>query len=483
MEPADKSQMVHCFPEHVRKHVVEILKTGNVNEECLTNEDIIFYLEVSSMSPALKDACERKLLNSTGIFDCFEIVIMADKFKLLLLKKEALSQIVANFQHIWSADSFQYLNNTLLEDICQIDEVANHSDIFMALEKWLDCKHETRFKTYCKLLEIVQRQRTPHKLSCNTRSYTLYHVMFMMSSAKSKHTVVTAVFNCDGELVCHRNLFKSTDIKEDFSVACVQKNEKDAPYVYISSGKHVSKYDPVVNKHEHCDHLIHTRTGNSLVSLGDHLYCIGGHHNENNVNEIEELDTRHHRHKLLMKTSWKTVAKIPDNISLQSAPCVVYESKIFIIGETTNGSQVATSIVVFNPDEKSVQIVAEFPKQLSECKAVIHGTNIYIASSKGYFVKFDRESNIFVSCSDLPNKGRHFGIYGERNKIYTVGGTSDDNNIGGFEKNEYDIETDTWKRVRYLPCNLPIYGNCDIKVPSYTSVIPFYDTPCKEIKP
>jgi hypothetical protein len=74
-------------------------------------------------------------------------------------------------------------------------------------------------------------------------------------------------------------------------------------------------------------------------------------------------------------------------------------------------------------------------------------------------------------------------MYGERNKIYTVGGTSDDNNIGRFEKDEYDIETDTWKRVRGLPCNLPIYGNCDIKVPSYTSVIPFYDTPCKEIKP
>jgi hypothetical protein len=80
--------MVHCFPEHVRKHVVEILKTGNVNEEYLTNEDILFYLEVSSMSPALKDACEKKLLNNIGIFDCFEIVIMADKFKLLLLRKK-----------------------------------------------------------------------------------------------------------------------------------------------------------------------------------------------------------------------------------------------------------------------------------------------------------------------------------------------------------------------------------------------------------
>lgn len=135
MEPTDKSAMVHCFPEHVRKHVVEILKTGNVNEEYLTNEDILFYLEVSSMSPALKDACEKKLLNSIGIFDCFEIVIMADKFKLLLLRKKAISQIVANFQHLWTSDSFQYLTRTLLEDICQIDEVAKHSDIFMALEK------------------------------------------------------------------------------------------------------------------------------------------------------------------------------------------------------------------------------------------------------------------------------------------------------------------------------------------------------------
>jgi hypothetical protein len=101
--------------------------------------------------------------------------------------------------------------------------------------------------------------------------------MLMSSAAKSKNTVVTAVFNCDGDLVCHRKLFKSTDIKDGFSVACVQKDESDAPYVFISSGKRVFRYDPMLNKEETCASLNHTRNDSSLVAFGDCVYAIGAY--------------------------------------------------------------------------------------------------------------------------------------------------------------------------------------------------------------
>lgn len=477
----DKCEIVQSFPEHVRKEVVEILKTGIVKQECLTKEDILFYLEVSSMSPTLKTACEDKLRETIDMNNCFHALEIADKYGLLLLKKETVAFLVENFQNLWMLECFQSLSETTIETMCQIELIAHHSDIYLALEKWFEDKHESRLKVYCKLLEIVQKQRGPKKDSTESKNYSVYHAVIMISTTKSKNSLVTVVFNCDGEVVCHRNLFKSNEIYEDLAVACVQKDETEAPYVYMASGKHVFRYDPIVNKQENCAHLIYFRTNGSLVSLGDFIYAVGGHNNGNNVTEIEELDTKHQRKLPLIGSSWKVVATIPENITLISAPCVTHNNQIYIIGQSSNDDQVSTAVIGFNPSEKSIAVIAEYPKTCFECKATIHGSNIYIASSEGYFFKFDIKTNIFASCSDLPNKGRHFGIYTEGDLIYLIGGTSFEDNVGRFEKEEFDTQTNTWRRVKDLPCNLPICGNCDIKVPSYTSVIPFYDHRFKEL--
>jgi hypothetical protein len=330
------------------------------------------------------------------------------------------------------------------------------------------------------MLEIVQQQRSPYKCVDRKRRYTTYHAMLMSSAAKSKNTVVTAVFNCDGDLVCHRKLFKSTDIKDGFSVACVQKDESDAPYVFISSGKRVFRYDPMLNKEETCASLNHTRIDSSLVAFGDCVYAIGGHHNGSDIHEIEEYDTRQHNTKILKK-KWKDVSRIPDKIKLHCAPCVVHDNTIYIIGEKNEG-QASTVVISFKPEGKLIQIAAEFPQQLSNCKAVLHKSDIYICSSDGIFLKFDTNTNIFTSCCDFPIKCRHFGMYTEGDMIYTVCGASSNNIFDQFEKDEYDIDTNSWKRNRNVSCNLLIFGNCDIKVPSYTNVIPFYDTPFKEIR-
>jgi hypothetical protein len=50
-------------------------------------------------------------------------------------------------------------------------------------------------------------------------------------------------------------------------------------------------------------------------------------------------------------------------------------------------------------------------------------------------------------------------VYTEGDMIYIVCGTSSDNAVGQFEKDEYDIETNSWKRNKNVPCNLPIFGN------------------------
>lgn len=479
---ADRCEMVNSFPEHIRKQVVEILKTGIVQKELLYRDDIVCYLSVSSMSQPLKDACEDILLESVNTVNSVDALELALKFGLLRLKKEATSLIVENVDDVLKSQSFQSITEISLETMCNIEKVAKHSNIFKALDMWLQFNHETRLTSYCKMLEIVQHHRTPRKPEQSNESFNTYHAMLMLES--SKRYVVTAVFNCDGELVCHRKLFKSTNIKDGFSVACVQKDETDAPYVFINSGKYVFRYDPMLNKDESCSNLVNSRTnGGSLVSFGEKLYVIGGQYNGKSVPEIEELSTTPNMTSFLKKPVWKSVATLPDNVYLQSPSCLLYKNKIYIVGESSNDGHISTAVIVFTPEDKSVKIVAEFPKQCSDCKAVLHGSDIYIASSEGCFLKFNIESNIFTSCSDLPTKSKHFGIYVERDMIYTVGGALDDNDVGQFEKDEYDIETNCWKKSRNLPCNLPIYGNVDIKVPSYTSVVPFYDTQCKEIRP
>lgn len=480
MTAMDKLEIVSSFPEHVRVQVVHILKTDIVNKEWLNNDDILCYLAVASMSSKLKNACEEILLDNLSIVNSLDALEIAKTYELLRLKKETIRMIAENLKDLCRSDSFQNLNENSLEYMCNMEGIAKHSDIFIALDIWLQHNHEARLKDYCKMLEIVQQKRSPHKCVDRKRKYTTYHAMLMSSAAKSKNTVVTAVFNCDGDLVCHRKLFKSTDIKDGFSVACVQKDESDAPYVFISSGKHVFRYDPMLNKDDTCASLNHTRNDSSLVALGDCVYAIGGHHNGSDVNEIEEYNARQHNTKILKK-KWKDVARLPDRVKLYSAPCITHNETIYIIGEKID-SQPSTVVMTFTPKDKLIKIVAEFPQQLSNCKAVLHRSNIYICSSEGIFLKFDTNTNIFTSCCDFPIKCRHFGMYTEGDMIYIVCGTSADNAVGQFEKDEYDIETNSWKRNRNVPCNLPIFGNCDIKVPSYTNVVPFYDTPFKEIR-
>jgi hypothetical protein len=480
MTAMDKWEIVSSFPEHVRIQVVQILKTDIVNKEWLNNDDILCYLAVASMSSKLKNACEEKLLDNLSIVNCLDALEIAKTYELLRLKKETIRMIAENLKDLCYSDSFQILHENSLEYMCNMEGIAKHSDIFVALDIWLQYNHEARLKDYCKMLEIVQQQRSPHKCVDRKRRYTTYHAMLMSSAAKSKNTVITAVFNCDGDLVCHRKLFKSTDIKDGFSVACVQKDESDAPYVFISSGKRVFRYDPMLNKEETCASLNHTRIDSSLVAFGDCVYAIGGHHNGSDIHEIEEYDTRQHNTKILKK-KWKDVSRIPDKIKLHCAPCVVHDNTIYIIGEKNEG-QASTVVISFKPEGKLIQIAAEFPQQLSNCKAVLHKSDIYICSSDGIFLKFDTNTNIFTSCCDFPIKCRHFGMYTEGDMIYTVCGASSNNIVDQFEKDEYDIDTNSWKRKRNVSCNLPIFGNCDIKVPSYTNVIPFYDTPFKEIR-
>ncbi|CAG2198202.1 unnamed protein product [Mytilus edulis] len=214
--------------------------------------------------------------------------------------------------------------------------------------------------------------------------------------------------------------------------------------------------------------------------MGDCVYAIGGHHNYKNVLEIEELDTKSHKGKLFKKNGWKVIVKIPEHISLRSAPCLAYKDEIYIIGESMSSpeNKPCLAVLVFSPNDRSIRVVAEFPKKCSDCKAILHDKNIYIASSEGYFLKLDIVSNIFSSCSDLITKETNITMYSDGNMIYTVGSSSS----GQFERNCYDTETNSWKRILNYNFNLPVHGLCDIKVPSYTNVVPFYDTEFKEIK-
>ncbi|CAG2236299.1 unnamed protein product [Mytilus edulis] len=155
--------------------------------------------------------------------------------------------------------------------------------------------------------------------------------------------------------------------------------------------------------------------------MGECVYAIGGHHNYKNVLEIEELDTKSHKGKLFKKNGWKVIVKIPEHISLRSAPCLAYKDEIYIIGESMSSpeNKPCLAVLVFSPNDRSIRVVAEFPKKCSDCKAILHDKNIYIASSEGYFLKLDIVSNIFSSCSDLITKETNITMYSDGNMIYT----------------------------------------------------------------
>lgn len=474
-----RCEKISEYPDHVRSHVVEILKTGSIKKDLLNEYDIPFYLAIGHMSPPLKRACEDILLDNLNNVNCIDALDIADKFELLSLRKESMERLVNTFDKIWNSTAFLNLSEKNLDSLCNVAKIAKHKDVYPALQNWLSFDHKKRFNEYLRLLDVLQQRRTRNRQMSCSEKYSEYHAILMLSPGKSKNTIVTAVFNCDGEIVCHRNLFKSTDIKEDVSVTCVQKNESEEPYVFILSGKHAFRYDPMLNKHDVCEKLCKTRVQGSLATHRCSVFAIGGHNCDKNVLDIEELDTKL-KTKLTQKKKWKVVAHVPEGIKLRSAPCVNYKDHIYIIGERSNETEPSTVILEFNPFERSVKTIGEFPKKCSDCRAVRHGSSIFISSSEGYFLEFDTDTNVFTSCTDLPFRGKEVGIYAKRDKIYITGNKPDDEN--NLIIHEYDIQTNSWKKVRNFRINSKVRGVCDIKVPSYTNVVPFYDCEYKEIK-
>lgn len=466
------------YPDSVRVHVLDILKTGRIQKTLLNEYDIHYYLEVGRISPPLKNACEEKLLENLNGANCIDALDIADQYELLTLRKESIELLVNNFDKLWNTSQFQTLSEKNLFILCNIEKIAKHKDIYPALQNWLGRDHKKRFSGYLKLLDELQQRRTTNRqISCSEK-YSEYHAMLMTSAGKSKSAIVTAVFNCDGEIVCHRNIFKSSDIKDDISVTCVQRDESQEPYVYILSGKHVFRYDPMLNKNTVCQRLCHSRVQGSLVTLDNVVYAIGGQHGGKDVSEIEALETKQ-KTTFKQNNKWRRVTNAPEGIKLCKAPCESYKDNIYIIGEKSQNVDPSTVVLEFCPHSKTIEIVGEFPKRCSDCRTVRHGSSIFISSSEGYFLKFDTETRIFTSCTDFVSRGQNVEMYLERDKIYIVGEDQDENS-SHLVKHEYDLQTNSWKVVRRFKINSKVKGVCSIKVPSYTNIVPFYENDYKE---
>lgn len=474
----DKPELVHFYPEQVRKQIVEILKTGNVKKEYLINEHMLCYLEVCSMSQPLKNACEELLVETLNNYNCIDALEIGEKYALMHLKDLALNVIGDNLSTVKDSDAFVLIQFKHMEELCKREKVAKHEDIYLALEKWLHWNSSKRTDAYQSLLQIITRNRTKELNSKNetNESFRIYHAL-LLTSGFHKHWVTSIVFGSKGEFVCNRKLFQSTDIKDGFSAVCVQKDHTEAPYIYIVSGKHVIRYDPILNRHESCHSLTHSRSGASLVSIGDHIYVLGGSHGNQKVLEVEELDAKHQKNVLHIKKSWKVVVNLPEEVNLNNAACISYEDKIYIIGDILINNDVKTGILSFQPEEKQFKVVCQLPQRFDNCKAVVHGCCIFIAASNNEraLFKFDILSGTFVLCSNHPVIFFNFEMFASENFIYVVNYRENQPESEKPNLLKYDPETNFWTSgiCDSCPCNMPIYGCCNVKIPSDTNVMPF----------
>lgn len=476
----DKTELVHCFPDEVRKQIVDILKTGDVRKELINNEHMLCYLEVCSMSDPLKKACEELLAENLNENNCIDTLEISEKYSLENLKIAALKVVNDNLSVLKEFDEFQRIQDKHLEELCRTEGITKHEDIYEALDKWRQWKPEERTTIFQSLIQAIQPQIPNDLNSCvhKMEKYRIYHAL-LLTTGNHKRYIESIVFGSRGKMVHKKQLFHSADIKDDLTAVCVQKDETEAPYLYIVSRKHVVRYDPILNHHDTCHSLTFTRTGASVVSHGDYVYVFGGRHGDKNILEVEELDAKHQKSILHIKKSWKVVASLQEEICLYNAPCNTFQDKVYIIGDIVSDNATATGIVSFSPGEKEFEIVCQLPIMLGKCKAVIYGHTLFIASTEAerHFAKFDLLTKSFTTCSSLPIEVWNFEIFASGKMICIVNYDSNNPESNNLDMLKYDVENNIWTSEICgngdFPCDMKIHGCCAIKIPADTNVIPF----------
>lgn len=417
---------IQTFPACVKNEIVNILRTGIITENALNIDQIEHFLAVSQYSNPLKTVCEEKLLRTLSASNCWNLLSIAERFGLLLLRDAAITHI---------------------ESGC--------------LKKLVECPY---------IVDNVEQSTDD--------GYKHYNVLFTIK--QSKQAAQTIVLDSSQEIRCYRNLKQGKKITHEFRVCCLHDDVEDTPYVFWSCGKTVFRYDPITNTSKRCKPLKLRHCNFSMLAHRRHFYVIGGSYKGQNIPDIDQFDVD--------RKSWTKIAKLPPNVKTTNTACVVVADLIYILTpiiQNEISAECGMVVCTFNPEREIVNIITKIPLRFNQIKACVHGRYIYVASDEGHFLRFNTVDNSVIMLQSQFVQCKDFGMYSCESSIFLVGGVNIDGTLNDVI-NKYCTVTGCWQRLRKrLPDKMSIYGSCVVKVPKCSDAaitfVPFYENNYLEI--
>ncbi|PPT94103.1 Kelch repeat-containing protein [Xanthomonas arboricola] len=202
----------------------------------------------------------------------------------------------------------------------------------------------------------------------------------------------------------------------------------------------------------------HARHENSLVSVGDRLYLIGGRDDR----PLDIFDTTTRR--------WSKGSTPP--LAVSHAQAVVSSGKIYFVGGLTGDypeEAALTHLLIYDPATDRWQVGAEIPKgrRRGAAGAVAYDGVLYLVGGNtrghmsGYVPwldAFDTRTQQWTQLADAPRARDHFHAAVLDGKLYAAGGRRSSHESGNTlaqtisEVDVYDIQRGTWS---VAPAALP----------------------------
>lgn len=202
----------------------------------------------------------------------------------------------------------------------------------------------------------------------------------------------------------------------------------------------------------------HARHENSMVSIGERLYLIGGRDDR----PLAIYDSRTRR--------WSQGSKPP--LAVNHAQAVVSAGKIYLVGGFTGNypeEPSLTHMLIYDPATDRWQVGAEIPKDRRRGSAgtVEHDGVLYLVGGntrghmRGYVPwldAFDTRTQQWTQLPDAPRARDHFHAVVIDGNVYAAGGRRSAHESGNTlaqtisEVDVYDIRRGTW---RVAPAALP----------------------------
>ncbi len=228
-------------------------------------------------------------------------------------------------------------------------------------------------------------------------------------------------------------------------------------YAVGGRGDIVEGYNPITHTWDWpCAALGMNRRGHGCVTLGDHVYAIGGYcYRDGWTASVERYDARSNR--------WEGRAPMCSGRAFLA--CAVLEDFIYATGGETDVNKFATTVERYDPTRDCWDLVSDMPGGRRSHAATALDGHLYVIG--GFTVKekwsscvdrYDPTGDTWESVAPLAVARNRLAAVAVGDRIYAMGGVDRDDCVSRVEA--YDVASNAWtprKPMLMARCN---FGAC-----------------------